>query len=62
MQIDDRLEFLPIEQACIAYNSGWQKVDFGSCVILGPDFSVRKMTDEDRHKISRAAEDHDASK
>lgn len=61
MTIDGDRRFLSFHEAAAAFDSGSHQVKFGRYV-LGVDFRVRKMTQEDRDKISRAADDHSSSK
>lgn len=61
MKINGNRMFLPFEQAYVVYNSGSTQVEFGRYV-LNEDFSVRKMTKEDKSKISDAADQYSASK
>lgn len=61
MKVNGDRMFLTFREAYVAYNSGSDKVEFGRYV-LDENFHVRKMTEEDRDKISDAAEAYDASK
>lgn len=61
MKINGGRKFLPFGEAYVAYDSGSARVEFGRYV-LNEDFSVRKMTDEDKSKISDAADKYSASK
>jgi len=61
MKINGERKFLSFRDAFVFYDSGSLLVEFGRYV-LNEDFSVRKMTDEDRTKISRSADNYSASK
>lgn len=61
MKIDGQRKFLTFHEAAAAYDSGSARVEFGRHV-LNEDLSIRKMTQEDRGGISRAADDHSSSK
>ncbi len=61
MKINGDRRYLSFGEACAAYDSGTRKVEFGRYV-LDSDFRVREMTDEDRSKISRGADEHSDAK
>lgn len=61
MKINRERKFLTFREAYVTYDSGLAQVEFGRYV-LNEDFSVRKMTDEDKSKISDAADEYSASK
>ena len=61
MKINGNRRFLPFNEAYAIYDSGFAKVEFGHYV-LNEDFSVRRMTNEDRSKISNAADKHSGNK
>lgn len=61
MRVNGERRFLTFRNAYIALNSGFDHVTFGRYV-LNEDDSVRKMTGEDRSKISNAADKYSASK
>ncbi len=61
MKIGGERNFLSFREAYVAYDLGFALVEFGRYV-LNEDFSVRKMTDEDKSKISDAADAYSASK
>ena len=61
MKVGEKRIFLKFAEAAQVYNSGTCNVSFGQYV-LDSDFSVRKMEDNDRKKISRAADAYSASK
>jgi hypothetical protein len=61
MVINGARRFLPFGEAYVAYDSGSADVKFGQDV-LEQDFSVREMTEEDRQKISAAADRYSESK
>jgi hypothetical protein len=61
MKIGGNRKFLSLSEAYIAFDSGFLYVEFGRYV-LNEDFSVRKMTEEDKKKISDAADEYSASK
>jgi hypothetical protein len=61
MKINGQRKFLSFERAYVMFDSGSDQVEFGRYV-LEADFSVRKMTDEDREAISEAAERYSDSK
>jgi len=61
MVIDGKLHFVPFREAYVAYDNGFVPVEFGQYV-LNHDFSVREMTEEDKSKISDAADEYSASK
>jgi hypothetical protein len=61
MKINGNRRFLPFNEAYTIYDSGSARVEFGHYV-LNEDFSVRRMTDEDRLRISNAADKHSGNK
>ncbi len=61
MKIDGQRKFLTFHEAAAAYDSGSARVKFGRYV-LNADYSARKMTPEDKDRISRAAEAQSSSK
>lgn len=61
MKINGKRKFLSFRDACVAYDSGLVKVEFGRYV-LNEDFSARKMTKEDKTKIRKAADEYCARK
>ena len=61
MKINGNRKFLTFHEAYVAYDSGSANVEFGRYV-LSEDGSVRAMTDEDKSKISEAADKYSASK
>lgn len=62
MRIDDRYEFVTIHRAAAWYDSGWNKVDFGGFVIEDATFKVRRITDQEKRKISDMADEYSTSK
>ncbi len=61
MKVNGDRKFFPFAEAAAIYDSGHERVEFGRYV-LNEDFSVRKMTDEEKWKISRAADEYSHSK
>lgn len=61
MKINGNRKFLTFKEAFVAYDSGSADVKFGQYV-LKEDFSVRKMNDDDRSRIIKAADEYSASK
>jgi hypothetical protein len=61
MKVDGKRHFLNLAEAARAYDNGLVTVDFGRYV-LHHDYSVDKMTADDRRKISDAADRYAASK
>ena len=61
MKINGERKFMTFQEAYRAYDFNFAAVDFGRYV-LNADFSVRKMTDEDKENISKAADEYSESK
>ena len=61
MIVDGNTHFLLLRETAQVYDSGWVPVEFGDLVLL-EDFTTVVMTDEDKQKISRLADDYSASK
>ncbi len=61
MKIDGERKFLSFRDAYVAYDLGFVPVEFGRYV-LNADFSVQKMTEEDKSEISYAADKYNAGK
>jgi len=61
MKVNGNMKFLSFTDASIAYDNGWVRVEFGPYV-LGKDYSIRKMSDEERLEISDAADEYSMSK
>ena len=61
MIVNGKHELLPLGRAAAAYDSGLVPVSFGD-LVLEKDGSTRSMTDEDKARISDAADEYSASK
>lgn len=59
--VDGKKKFVPLKEAGILFDSGWQQVDTGG-LMLEKDFSVRPMTKEEERAVSNTADDYSASK
>ena len=61
MKINGQRQFLPLDKAAAAYDSGHDQVSFGRYV-LNADFSVGLMEEADRKRVSDAAGEYSGSK
>lgn len=61
MRIGGKESFMPMRQAGVAYDNGWQEVVLVGKV-LEADFSVRSITTEEESEIQRIADAYSASK
>ena len=61
MKVDGERKFFNFREAYVMYDSGSINVEFCRYV-LNADFSVRKMTNEDKAKISEAADKYGEGK
>ena len=61
MMIDGKEQWLPLQRAGVAYDSGWSKVEIGGLVLESAGLA-REITDEERGQISDIADEYSASK
>lgn len=62
MSVDGHDEWLPLNAAAKIFDNGQVHVDFGFFVIDEADTLPRNITDDDREKISNAADELSANK
>ena len=62
MLVDDEPRLMPLRQAGVMYDSWWHRVEIGPYVVDPTNMKVRRVTAEDRAKISDLADEYSASK
>ena len=61
MKVNGKRQFMTMQAAGVAYDSGWQKVELLR-IVLEADYTVRDLTEEEEREISRIADAHSDSK
>lgn len=61
VNVNGKLEFVPIRRAGALMNSGWSRVEVKDDVLM-PDFSLRQITKEETREINRIADEISDSK